>query len=84
MQNKQSNKWENTRKLGLFKFVLFYGVLYWGVTVGILWSVVMQLMNPIDPWYFRPLIALVLFPIAGIFFGLYMWNLNEKKFKSTK
>lgn len=64
-------KWENMRKKGMTRFVLLYGVLFWGGLTGI---VVMFFLGPI---------ALLLFPISGIFFGVIMWNIGESKYRKA-
>lgn len=62
------------RKNGKIKYILQYGVLYWGLTTAVLWSLLMHFLQPAEPWYVRPLIALIFFPAAGILFGLLTWK----------
>jgi hypothetical protein len=83
MKQRELEKWEKFRKNGKKSYVLKVGVLYWGVFTAIMWSVIMHYMQPQETWYIRPLIALVLFPVGGIFFGLWTWKINEKKYRDA-
>lgn len=79
MNEKQRLKWVKFRKLGKKKYIIKIGVLYWGVFTGLFWSIFMHIFQPSEQWYIRPIIALILFPIGGIFFGIWTWKINEKK-----
>jgi len=74
-------KWVKKREKGKQHFVLVNGVLGWGVITAILWSVLMELIEPSQKIWVRPIIALIIFPIAGIAFGHLMWNKSEKAYK---
>lgn len=84
MNIKQQEHWKKARELGKRSYIIKHGVLYWGVTTGIFFSIIMHFLQPQDNWYIRPIIALVLFPIAGILYGFFSWNTNEKKYKSIE
>jgi len=75
------DKWAKMREKGKQRFVLVNGVLGWGVPTAILWSVLMELLDPSENIWVRPIIALIIFPIAGIAFGHLMWNKSEKTFE---
>ncbi|USI26665.1 hypothetical protein ACD631_09755 [Alteromonas macleodii] len=79
-------KWAKTREKGKQHFVLVNGVLGWGVPTAILWSTLMEFLEPSENIWVRPIIALIIFPIAGIAFGYFTWNKSEKTFEkeSTK
>ena len=74
-------KWAKTREKGKQRFVLVNGVLGWGVTTAILWCVLMELIEPSQNIWVRPIIALIIFPIAGIVFGHLMWDKSEKAYE---
>ena len=74
-------KWVKKREKGNQHFVLVNGVLGWGVITAILWSVLMELIEPSQNIWVRPIIALIIFPIAGIAFGHLMWNKSEKAYE---
>ncbi|MHC6645037.1 hypothetical protein ACYTPF_00465 [Alteromonas sp. HB246098] len=76
-------KWAKTREKGKQRFVLVNGVLGWGVTTAILWSVLIELIEPSQNIWVRPIIALIIFPIAGIAFGHLTWNKSEKAYEKA-
>lgn len=78
------DKWEKTRKKGKNRFIWINGVLGWGVTTAILWSSMMEVFEPSEEIWVRPLIALVVFSIGGIAFGHLIWNQAEKKYAQRK
>lgn len=65
------DKWSKIRSKGKARYVLLYGVLLWGGLTGILMSFV------ITP------IALVLFPLGGIVFGMWTWSIGEKRYREA-
>jgi hypothetical protein len=70
--------------MGEKKFVWVRGVLFWGIFTALTWSVLMEYMNPSDNILLRPIIALILFPIGGFFWGKWAWKANEKKYMTYK
>ena len=74
-------KWAKTREKGKQRFVLVNGVLGWGITTAILWSVLMEFIEPSENIWIRPIIALIVFPIAGVVFGHLMWDKSEKAYE---
>ncbi len=77
-------KWEKTRIKGKSHFIWVKGFLSWGVMTAALWSIMMHFVQPQDPIWFRPLIAFVLFPLGGLFWGSWVWNSSEKKYNSIE
>ena len=80
LSTKNLAKWEKIRKGGLLRFVLLWGVLFWGLGTAILYSLFMSLVAHVDFLGILP-ISLIAFPIGGIFFGLTVWWLSERKYK---
>jgi hypothetical protein len=75
-------KWENTRAKGRWSYILKYGVLYWGVTAGVLFSLIGHLvMDEPQPSLFQ---NIIIFGIAGIGRGAWRWILAEKKYARFK
>ncbi|MGL5390800.1 MAG: hypothetical protein ACRDA8_05310, partial [Shewanella sp.] len=74
-------QWKSIRVKGKRHFIWRYGVLYWGVTTAVLWSLLSYFFQPSDPVWLMPLIALVLFPLGGIPLGYYLWHSSEAKYK---
>ena len=73
-------KWARIREKGKQRFVLVYGVLGWGVSTGLLWSLLMAFIEPSENVWGKLAIAMIIFPIAGIAFGHLTWNKSEKGF----
>jgi len=77
-------KWKETRLKGKAHFVWVRGFLIWGVTTALLWSIIMHVFRPQEPIWFRPLIALIIFPIGGILGGSRVWSSCERKYNSVE
>ncbi|WP_334060504.1 hypothetical protein [Alteromonas sp. S005] len=77
------NKWAKIREKGKQRFVLVNGVLGWGLPTAILWVFLMEFLEPSENIWVRPIIALIIFPIAGIAFGHLMWNKSEKAYEKA-
>ena len=67
-------RWEKMQRDGIWRFALREGVLKWGFGTAILWLVLMSVLTKGDFNYVIMIpYALVAFPIAGVFFGIFMW-----------
>lgn len=64
---------------GRSKFVWRYGVLGWGVSTAILFSLLMAGAEGWDGFLFKLILALVIFPIGGYVWGRIMWAFLERK-----
>jgi hypothetical protein len=83
LTDKQRARWEKTRRMGIRRYVLLYGMLLWGIPAGIVW--VLAMSSGLG-WYRLPillLIALTVFPISGILFGRLMWRVLEARYAAT-
>ncbi|MGL4837357.1 MAG: hypothetical protein ACRC22_07650 [Shewanella sp.] len=74
-------QWQAIRVKGKKHYIWRYGVLYWGLTTAVLWSIVMHFIQPAELIWLRPLVALVLFPLGGMLLGYMRWHSFEAKFK---
>lgn len=79
-------KLERLMEKGMKHYVLKYGVLYWGVSTALLFSVaftiVMNMLLDVEVSFFLVLPgALVLFPLGGILWGLRMWSFMEDTYR---
>ncbi|PZD97301.1 hypothetical protein DNH61_02805 [Paenibacillus sambharensis] len=88
MKEQQIKKWEKTRAKGLRKFVLFDGVLGWGIPTAFLYTLIVTFMDRkalvFDGEILeRLLIALVLFPIGGILYGIWVWKWTERNYRKA-
>jgi len=90
MKAKEFNKWETTRRMGKYKYVASYGMLRFGLPIGIISSFIREffendfaLSNFITVEFVSELITRSLFYtlFAGLIFGFTNWYANEKKYK---
>jgi len=76
-----TEKSDKIRELGRSKFVWRYGVLGWGLTTAILFSLLMACAEGWDGFLFKLIPALVIFPIGGYAWGRIMWAFFERKWR---
>jgi hypothetical protein len=83
MDNESKTKWQGTRKLGYLRFVLKYGIGYWGVSMFVIMTFFVS--RPFQEGFsFIALTGSVLsWSIGGAFFGSAFWLFNERKFLSS-
>ncbi len=74
-------KWGRTRSQGKTWFLWLMGFVVWGLTTALTWSVLMHFIAPREDVWVRPLIALIVFPVVGLIWAHFVWNVSEKKFK---
>lgn len=83
------NKWKEVRKKGKKNFIIYKGIIGWGLTTGILFSIfqlflldglcLYQLLTGNSLAKFA--VNILLFMLAGgIFFGPILWAINEKQY----
>ncbi|MEL6871154.1 MAG: hypothetical protein AAFO81_15255 [Pseudomonadota bacterium] len=80
MNDKHYEKWKTIRAKGKFHYVLFGGVIRFGLLIGVgLWLGGL----PFDENLLsnRLPITLGVCLVVGLFFGITMWSLNERLFK---
>ncbi len=78
-------KWEVTRAMGKFKYVLLKGTIAWSVLTGGIFIILTMitnkfLINTEILMYFLKMI--VIFIGMGTLFGLFSWKLSEKRYQS--
>lgn len=84
MNQKHQKRWERIRRKGRRHFIWIRGVLVWGIIVAVFWSFWMSLMLG-KPFRDNLALALIVFPIAGYFWGIWTWRLCERQFhEATK
>ena len=60
------------------RFILLRGPLGWGISIAILFQLIMHLTGEQD--FFDGIISsLIIFPLVGILFGYFMWHSKHKK-----
>ncbi len=74
-------KWEVIRNKGKSRSIWIQGVLLWGLSTGVLWAIIMELFSPSENPLIRFIVAIIAFPLGGIFFGSWMWSSSERGYK---
>jgi len=82
-------KWEQTRAKGKKNFVIFNGLLGWGIPVGLLYSAVSTYIEHqeivLNQALYQTLItSLIIFSLVGVGVGLWTWNWTEKQYQKYK
>lgn len=70
--------WTQTRKKGKKRFILVYGVLFFGLLSGVLFQVIQYFVFSKPITITGVIIPMILFPVCGYFWGKVMWNRNER------
>ncbi|GGW64009.1 hypothetical protein [Alishewanella tabrizica] len=83
MNQQKSEKLKAVIQKGKWSYVLKHGVLGWGVLTAILWSAIMHFIGSI-PFTESIFLALVLFSIGGVFWGLCMWFFINREFSKLE
>ena len=74
--------WSNLRALGLFRYTLLVGVMGWGSSCALLMIVLISSIGLHEhPLTHLILTVAILFPLAGIIFGSFMYSFNENRFQ---
>ena len=76
--------WKKTREMGRTKFILIYGVFFWGLILAIAFFFLNVKVYPSIPWHILLLVSIVIFGIAGYFVGYFSWKSAEKKYNSNQ
>ncbi len=73
-------RWMQVRARGKKRYIWRSGVIGWGVSTGILVGALNRLGG--TSWV-QSASSLVLFPIGGYFWGLFMWHWMERQFSKS-
>lgn len=74
----QEHPWAKKQKQGKWRYIIYNGVLGWGLSVAMLISILDFFWETSSKPFW---VNFIMYPFAGIFFGLIMWNSMEKKYK---
>ncbi len=76
--------WQKHRQGGVFRFVLLWGLLGWGVTNLIMLEIIIPYMEGLDK-AFPDLTTILIHILVGLLWGFFMWHIMEWRFaKETK
>jgi hypothetical protein len=81
MNEAQAAKWSKTRTMGKAKYVMYYGVALWGITLTVLTSGIQWVTEQtLDGSWLT--IRLAVFGIVGFFVANFRWDGKEKQWNS--
>lgn len=75
----RAQRLERTLAQGRTRFILLRGVLGWGLTTGVAWSVLTSLTLEDSNLGVALPLALIMFPLGGYFWGAFMWRFLTKQ-----
>jgi hypothetical protein len=76
-------KMEKIITKGKWHFVLWRGVVGWGITTAILFKLIMFFLEG-RPFTDALLTAFIMFPTGGILFGLTMWFVMKRNYDKSQ
>lgn len=79
MEDDKFNKLKRLMDKGKWHYIFVYGVFGWGVSTAILFSLLLVFSGEtsfVDAIFQ----SLIMFPIGGFFWGLYMWSYFVKQY----
>lgn len=88
MNSAQRSKWERTRSKGRKHFLIYNGVLGWGIPTAVIFIVLGVLLKNdysgllTSSFLKSVLTSLILFTACGYFWGAWVWKSNEKNYDS--
>lgn len=82
MEDDKFNKLKRLIDKGKWHYICVYGVLGWGVSTAILFSL-LQVFSGEAAFVDAILLSLIMFPIGGFFWGLYIWSYLVKQYAKT-
>ena len=83
MNSAQLNKLEKVISKGKWHYIIIHGVIGWGVTTAVLFSLLQSFTGETS---FTEAIglSLIMFPVGGIAWGFFMWFYYNKQYNKLK
>jgi len=83
MNKTQLERLERQLSKGKPHFILVWGVIFWGIPVAIVSKLGLHFLG--KRLFFDGLISwLIIFAISGVFYGMWLWSFQNKKYKKAK
>lgn len=78
MNEMQANKWRKTRAMGKAKYVMYFGVLAWGISLTALFTALEWLTQQTiaESWIY---IRIIVLGVIGFLIANFRWEAREKK-----
>ncbi|NGM84792.1 hypothetical protein G5B47_20525 [Paenibacillus sp. 7124] len=89
MKTAQRSKWEKIRSKGRKHFLFYRGVIGWGIPTAIIFTFFTELLEndhsiTFDYSFYMSLLkTLIILPVCGYFWGLWVWKWTEKNYKKS-
>jgi hypothetical protein len=80
-RNAHRARWEWTRRLGIYRYILLYGLLGWGLPMFLLMTFFVSQPPQSIPSTRVVLLSACLWLLGGIWFGWMTWRSSERKYK---
>lgn len=78
---KDLQRWEQTRQRGKLKFMLFNGVLCWGMPMFAVMTFVLNRGGDKPPTPALIAISALIWTLGGLLFGFSIWTLSERRYQ---
>lgn len=78
---KELKKWETTRQAGKKKFILFSGVLAWGLPMFVVMTFIVNRRPEVVLSSAMILLSAAIWALGGALFGWLMWMMSERKYQ---
>ncbi len=80
---KAHQRWKKTREMGMLKFILKYGILFFGIPMWLYLSgfeYFTERNRNLSFWNLLKIYSLFI-PVGGIIYGFMTWHFSERRFK---
>lgn len=89
MRRSQKLKWELIRTRGKLRYIFVNGLLGWGVPTAILFTIMTSLFETKSLSFDQEIvktfiISIIIFPIGGVFWGVWTWSWIVKKLSNEQ
>lgn len=89
MRRSPKLKWELIRTRGKLRYIFVNGLLGWGVPTAILFTIMTSLFETKSLSFNQEIvktfiISIIIFPIGGVFWGLWTWSWIVKKLSNEQ
>jgi len=78
------NRLQKTVKLGKTKYIIIYGIILWGIPVGLMYGFIFPIFEHRNIELTNIIVGLTVFPLYGIVYGLVTWRNLINKIESMK
>ena len=88
MNTKLVSRWEIMRKLGKRKYIIKYGIFFWGIPMAILGILLQYFFQSTyrnsQTIIINVFLTIIIFLLGGLLYGLFMWTYLEKQYSKSK